>query len=304
MSGLIHPKCRLNFIKSTEIAMDKQNPMIMKQPELGKKILELRKAKGLTQEELVELCNINVRTIQRIESGEVTPRPYTIKAIMEVLGFDFSKIQLENDNSDQSTKPNKKEKSDFLKTAFFFGVVYFFLSFLEFAFDYSIIESGIEAIQAGWYITIKILVIIAFSMFILGYYRLSNWIPNLMTKGASLMLILGILVFNITDILAIYLPQISLIFLGVAKSFFFGSIYLIFGLGLVRYQKAFGSVAFVAGCLSILSGLMFISVFLALPGLFVFTIFEILQLVLLYQAAEGVLDNNKVVFPGSAHVFD
>ncbi|MCS5489833.1 helix-turn-helix domain-containing protein [Algoriphagus limi] len=46
----------------------------MKQPELGKKISELRKAKGMTQEELVEKCNLNVRTIQRIEAGEVTPR--------------------------------------------------------------------------------------------------------------------------------------------------------------------------------------------------------------------------------------
>ena len=39
----------------------------MKQPDLGKKIVELRMAKGLTQEELVELCNISIRTIQRIE---------------------------------------------------------------------------------------------------------------------------------------------------------------------------------------------------------------------------------------------
>jgi transcriptional regulator with XRE-family HTH domain len=44
----------------------------MKQPELGRKIAELRKAKGLTQEELVEKCNIRVRTLQRIESGEVS----------------------------------------------------------------------------------------------------------------------------------------------------------------------------------------------------------------------------------------
>ena len=43
----------------------------MNQPELGRKIVELRKAKGLTQEELVEICNLNVRTLQRIESGEV-----------------------------------------------------------------------------------------------------------------------------------------------------------------------------------------------------------------------------------------
>lgn len=57
----------------------------MKQPDLGKKIVDLRKSKGLTQEELVEKCNINVRTLQRIESGEVTPRSYTVKTIFAAL---------------------------------------------------------------------------------------------------------------------------------------------------------------------------------------------------------------------------
>ena len=59
----------------------------MKQPELGKKIAELRKAKGLTQEELVDKCNLSVRTLQRIESGEVTPRSYTIKTIFAALDY-------------------------------------------------------------------------------------------------------------------------------------------------------------------------------------------------------------------------
>jgi transcriptional regulator with XRE-family HTH domain len=66
----------------------------MKQPDLGKRIAELRKAKGLTQEELVEKCNLNVRTLQRIESGEVTPRSYTIKIIFSALDtniYDSSK---------------------------------------------------------------------------------------------------------------------------------------------------------------------------------------------------------------------
>src|SRR5688572_2017442 len=63
---------------------------IMKQPDLGKKIVELRKAKGLTQEELVGLCNLNVRTLQRIESGEVSPRSYTIKTIFTALEFDHA----------------------------------------------------------------------------------------------------------------------------------------------------------------------------------------------------------------------
>lgn len=59
----------------------------MNQPDLGKKIAELRKAKGLTQEELVETCNLNVRTLQRIESGEVTPRSYTVKIIFNALEY-------------------------------------------------------------------------------------------------------------------------------------------------------------------------------------------------------------------------
>ncbi len=61
--------------------------MKMKQPDLGKKIAELRKAKGYTQEELVERCNLSVRTLQRIESGEVVPRSHTIRVIFEALDY-------------------------------------------------------------------------------------------------------------------------------------------------------------------------------------------------------------------------
>ena len=61
------------------------------QPELGKKIAEIRKAKGLTQEELVVKCDLNVRTLQRIESGEATPRAYTLRLIFEALEYSFEK---------------------------------------------------------------------------------------------------------------------------------------------------------------------------------------------------------------------
>lgn len=60
----------------------------MKQPELGQKIQELRRKKGLTQEELVDRCKLNVRTLQRIESGEVNPRSYTTKIIFDALDYD------------------------------------------------------------------------------------------------------------------------------------------------------------------------------------------------------------------------
>ena len=71
--------------------------MKMKQPELGKKIADLRKAKGYTQEELVEKCNLSVRTLQRIDSGEVGPRRHTIRVIFGALDYkvyDASNIRL------------------------------------------------------------------------------------------------------------------------------------------------------------------------------------------------------------------
>ena len=66
---------------------------MIQQPELGKKIAVLRKAKGLTQEELVDKCNLNIRTLQRIEAGKVIPRAYTIRLIFEALDFPFEASQ-------------------------------------------------------------------------------------------------------------------------------------------------------------------------------------------------------------------
>ena len=52
----------------------------------GKKIAELRRQKGFSQDGLAYLCKIDVRTVQRIETGRVEPRPSTLKLISEVLG--------------------------------------------------------------------------------------------------------------------------------------------------------------------------------------------------------------------------
>lgn len=61
----------------------------MNQPDLGLKISELRQLKNLTQEQLAEQCEVSTRTIQRIESGEVDPRAYTLQRLSEALSYDF-----------------------------------------------------------------------------------------------------------------------------------------------------------------------------------------------------------------------
>ncbi|MEB2782496.1 helix-turn-helix transcriptional regulator [Algoriphagus sp. C2-6-M1] len=53
----------------------------MEEEDFGKKLIEVRKVKGLTQAEVAEMCKIATRTIQRIETGIVKPRAFTIKLI-------------------------------------------------------------------------------------------------------------------------------------------------------------------------------------------------------------------------------
>ncbi len=127
----------------------------MKQPELGRRITELRKGKGLTQEELVDKCNISVRTLQRIEAGEVTPRSYTVRTILAALDYDLSKIS-DNDGARRSFSewlkdtflieidPNRSGTFLIrqLNTAWLFGLVYFILGFLEAAAEYFRFKEG------------------------------------------------------------------------------------------------------------------------------------------------------------------
>lgn len=70
----------------------------MNQPDLGLKVTELRQSKGFTQEQLAEKCEVSPRTIQRIESGEVEPRAYTLQCLTEALDFDFMEDNTSNEN--------------------------------------------------------------------------------------------------------------------------------------------------------------------------------------------------------------
>jgi transcriptional regulator with XRE-family HTH domain len=52
---------------------------------LAKQIQQLRKKQGLSQELLAEECGLNLRTIQRIESGSSEPRGDTLKRLAAAL---------------------------------------------------------------------------------------------------------------------------------------------------------------------------------------------------------------------------
>jgi uncharacterized Tic20 family protein len=71
----------------------------------GHLIKTLRLKKGITQEELADKTDISVRTIQRIENGDVDPRAYTLQSIAAALEVDFEVLNLfEESRNDNETK--------------------------------------------------------------------------------------------------------------------------------------------------------------------------------------------------------
>ena len=51
-----------------------------------------RMAKGYTQKELSELSHISIRSIQRVENGDILPRNYTIKTLAGILDQPFEQF--------------------------------------------------------------------------------------------------------------------------------------------------------------------------------------------------------------------
>ena len=121
--------------------MEFKNLFTMKQPDLGKKILELRKQKGFTQEELVEKCNINVRTIQRIEAGDVTPRSFTVKTILEALEIDAGTFFEESIHEENKIQLSASDKS-VLRVSWISGIFVSITSVIGMIIEFILISDG------------------------------------------------------------------------------------------------------------------------------------------------------------------
>ena len=60
---------------------------------LGEKISVQRKKRGFSQEGLAEKCGTSLRTIQRIETNQSQPRPYTLKVIADCLQMSIEELE-------------------------------------------------------------------------------------------------------------------------------------------------------------------------------------------------------------------
>lgn len=64
--------------------MDIKKPLVISQPEIGKRIRELRLETGLTQEQFAALLGVAYPTVNRWENGHAQPSPLAMQKIEEL----------------------------------------------------------------------------------------------------------------------------------------------------------------------------------------------------------------------------
>lgn len=258
----------------------------MKQPELGVRLTELRKSKNLTQEELVDACHVSVRTIQRIESGEVTPRTSTVKIILAALGEDLKSFHTGNGSGDSQLL----RMENGLQIAWIAGVIYFFSNFLIAGLDYMRWEMGDDDIPILFYISSELVYLVTYVLFIGGIIQLATYFENPILKVASYLLIILTGLIVVFDIATLIFPIEDEMYLAIlpAQSIGVGAIGLVFGIGLIKLQDGMGRMALLAGVFELMIGFFFITVILFLLG-FIFLIpATIIEIVVLYRGYEYV----------------
>ncbi len=66
-------------------------------------VRENRNKLNYTQQDLADISNISLRSIQRIEKGEVVPRKFTLKALSKCLHFSLDQLHPMDQNNSGST---------------------------------------------------------------------------------------------------------------------------------------------------------------------------------------------------------
>ena len=253
----------------------------MQQPELGRKISEFRNDCGLTQEQLAEKTNINIRTIQRIESGEVAPRTFTLKVILDILGRDFSEV-----NGTTDTQININQTS--LIMARNAGIILIACDFLYLAI---VFLRDLYGIRSGIYhmnVIIFLTMIVSTFFFNRGFIHIGKSLDNLILVITGYV---GIILTCFCDLtfLATFYTNSSILNL-IAKGFLIlcGINGIFYGVGLLLLKSYLNDLAILASITVIVVSALFIipvgilglvALILSIPSLLIqiFILFKLQQ---------------------------
>lgn len=210
----------------------------MKQPELGIKICETRNQKGITQKELSETCGVDIRTIQRIEAGEVTPRLSTLRLITEALSFDTTVFNDDRKEKNYSISPR------ILLALFIVGILYFGCSILL-----SPLIPSNNFLPSIFLFTTSVFIITGVLLYY-GFYLLGKFHKNKFLQIASVifMICIPLLLFTMFVIteysFAKHMNQLVVLLLGIND--------IIFGTGLLKVKSSLANLYKITGILHII----------------------------------------------------
>jgi len=267
----------------------------MKQPELGKRITEIRKEQNLTQEDLVEKCNVNVRTLQRIESGEVTPRPSTLRIITEALGIDFKQVVEEETNQTimQSLlviNASSKSLKNTIQTAWIAGLIYFALGLVEAATDYLLLEGNLDLSNRIFFIVTNLSLLISYLLFMRGFVAVGKIYDNYLLKISSYLMVITYtfligfdmyhVIFDIGDELYWFIQS--------GFALVFGAIGIILGIGFVRLKSSVGTIAIAAGAFELIIAFFFLTIVGSFLSMLMMIPSVIIEVIILYKVFEEI----------------
>jgi transcriptional regulator with XRE-family HTH domain len=269
-----------------------QPKIVMQQPELGMRLIALRKEKNLTQEELVEKSHVSVRTIQRIESGEVMPRLSTVKILWEALGETFEETSTKSNQVMETKKmplPNANRMTVLI--ASLAGAVYLVCQIVLATLDIAWFTNGgnWEFTMNAIYIGLTAVMVIAYAFFAWGFIALSNVFENTLLKSVAYMLILATAALGVLDVTSLSLSVEDLKTLWLPYSMaavLFGTLSIVFGIALIRLQDSMGELSRVAGVLEIVMGCFLITVVLFFISYVIMIPAVVVEILVLYRGYE------------------
>jgi len=225
----------------------------MNQPELGIMIAQLRVQNSMTQKELANLCNVDIRTIQRIETGEVAPRMHTLKLLSTALGFDLS--QFNGKDKDHQGAPNSK-----IRLSLIAGIIFSANALAV------VIYLVTHSLNAFVYFLSLIVQIITSIFFFGGFYFLGKRFGNIVLAISAFITAILLPLINLIELLKTYLFKTA--YPATVASVIFTLLCInsiIFGVGLLaeanKRQRLFKPSPFtVAGVLTIIQSILFLTV--------------------------------------------
>lgn len=125
----------LNFIIRLH-TMNRRSKM-SKDNSFGKKLQQIRKSKGLTQERLAELAGVHEKHISKLELGTYKPSFDTLSKIVKALGLNIDEAGFSLENVSVNDNPFYIKSMQILNTA----------NEQELEFYYSLLKAGQKSID-------------------------------------------------------------------------------------------------------------------------------------------------------------